>query len=452
MPATAAVPARTAVAVPSVIAPSTGSQPSSAQKPPLGSSTSASAASTTRAVSSASSTRPSSRMRLAIVSQARWAVLLLSSALRWSAARKRRWRKLAPATSTATISATTGSGLRCCCVASPQASARQMTPRPHQRPITSALARLADAVGQPAIALIETPLPRRSGGPGTSRAPIHSQAPLGTCPEDRLCWTASAGCYPVQSSGRNSCAPVFDALSDRLQDVFTKLKGHGRLSEQQVDTALREVRLALLEADVNFKVVKDFVARVRVRAVGEEVTRSLTPAQQVIKIVHEELIVTLGERNVPLELAPRPPTMIMLAGLQGSGKTTTAAKLARHLASKGRKPLLVAADLQRPAAVRQLQVLGEQARVPVFAPADGSAPAAPVAVAAQARTQADRGGQAGVIVAKLDGDARGGAALSVRAVTGVPIKFATVGEKLGDFEAFHPDRLAGRILGMPQLY
>jgi signal recognition particle subunit SRP54 len=313
-------------------------------------------------------------------------------------------------------------------------------------------------------------------------------------------------CYPVQSSRRNSRAPVFDALADRLQDVFTKLRGHGRLSEEQVDAALREVRLALLEADVNFKVVKDFVARVRARAVGEEVTRSLTPAQQVIKIVHEELIVTLGERNVPLELSPRPPTIIMLAGLQGSGKTTTAAKLARHLTSKGRKPILVAGDLQRPAAVRQLQVLGEQASIPVFAPEDGSRPADPVAVASGGVGEAQRAGRdvviidtagrlaidaemmaqaaaiaeathpteillvvdamtgqdavqtavafkqgidvTGVILSKLDGDARGGAALSVRSVTGVPIKFATTGEKLGDFEPFHPDRLAGRILGM----
>jgi signal recognition particle subunit SRP54 len=299
---------------------------------------------------------------------------------------------------------------------------------------------------------------------------------------------------------------VFDTLADRLQEVFTKLRSHGRLSEAQVDSALREVRLALLEADVNFKVVRDFVARVRERAVGEEVTRSLTPAQQVIKIVHEELIVTLGERNVPLTTAPRPPTVVMLAGLQGSGKTTTGAKLARHLASKGRKPLLVACDLQRPAAVRQLQVLGGQAKVPVFAPADGSAPADPVAVAAGGLEEADRTGRdvvivdtagrlaidaemmaqaaaiadriaptevllvvdamtgqdavqtavafkqgvdvTGVILCKLDGDARGGAALSIRSVTGVPIKFATTGEKLADFEPFHPDRLAGRILGM----
>ena len=313
-------------------------------------------------------------------------------------------------------------------------------------------------------------------------------------------------CYPVLAPRRNPSVHVFDTLSDRLQDVFTKLRGHGRLSEAQVDAALREVRLALLEADVNFKVVKEFIARVRERAVGEEVTRSLTPAQQVIKIVHEELIVTLGERNVPLSTAPRPPTVIMLAGLQGSGKTSTAGKLARHLASKGRKPMLVACDLQRPAAVKQLQVLGGQAGVPVFAPADGSAPADPVAVAGGGLEEADRSGRdvvivdtagrlaidaemmaqaaaiadridptevllvvdamtgqdavqtavafkqdvdvTGVILSKLDGDARGGAALSIRTVTGVPIKFATTGEKLADFEPFHPDRLAGRILGM----
>jgi len=309
---------------------------------------------------------------------------------------------------------------------------------------------------------------------------------------------------------------VFDTLSDRLQDVFTKLRGHGRLSEAQVDAALREVRLALLEADVNFKVVKDFIGRVRARAVGEEVTRSLTPAQQVIKIVHEELVTTLGGRNEPLTFAPRPPTVVLLAGLQGSGKTTTAAKLARWLAGKGRKPLLVACDLQRPAAVKQLRVLGEQAKVPVYAPEDGSGPggvaggvggsADPVAVALGARAEAERAGRdvvivdtagrlsidtemmaqaaaikdavaptevllvvdamtgqdavqtavafqegvdvTGVVLTKLDGDARGGAALSIRTVTGRPIKFATTGEKLGDFDAFHPDRLAGRILGM----
>jgi signal recognition particle subunit SRP54 len=299
---------------------------------------------------------------------------------------------------------------------------------------------------------------------------------------------------------------VFDALSDRLQEVFTRLRGHGRLSEAQVDAALREVRLALLEADVNFKVVKDFIARVRERAVGEEVLRSLTPAQQVIKIVHDELIVTLGERTVPLAWAPRPPTVVLMAGLQGSGKTTTAAKLGRWLAAKGRKPLLVACDLQRPAAVRQLEVLGEQAGLPVFAPERGGDGADPVAVARRARDEADRTGRdvllvdtagrlaidaemmaqaaavreavdatevllvvdamtgqdavataqafqegvdvTGFVLTKLDGDARGGAALSIRSVTGRPIKFASTGEKLADFDAFHPDRLAGRILGM----
>jgi signal recognition particle subunit SRP54 len=309
-----------------------------------------------------------------------------------------------------------------------------------------------------------------------------------------------------QSKRKESDAQVFDTLADRLQDVFTKLRGHGRLSEAQVDSALREVRLALLEADVNFKVVKDFIARVRERAVGEEVTRSLTPAQQVIKIVHEELIVTLGERNVPLDFSPRPPTVVLMAGLQGSGKTTTVAKLGRWLAQKGRKPLLVAADLQRPAAVKQLQVLGEQAGLPVFAPHPGGPGADPVPVAAAAREEAERTARDVVVVdtagrlaidtemmaqaaaireaiqptevllvvdamtgqdavataqafqegvdvtgfalTKLDGDARGGAALSIRAVTGRPIKFATTGEKLADFDAFHPDRLAGRILGM----
>src|SRR3712207_5380441 len=299
---------------------------------------------------------------------------------------------------------------------------------------------------------------------------------------------------------------MFDTLSDRLQDTFARLRGHGRLSEAQVDAALREVRLALLEADVNFKVVKDFIARVRERSVGEEVTRSLTPAQQVVKIVHEELVVTLGERNVPLQWSPRPPTVLLMAGLQGSGKTTAAAKLARWLNGKGRKPLLVACDLQRPAAVKQLQVLGEQAKVPVFAPQPGGPDADPVPVALGARDEAERTGRdvvvvdtagrlaidaemmaqaaaireavqptevllvvdamtgqdavstalafqegvdvTGVVLSKLDGDARGGAALSITSVTGRPIKFAATGEKLGDFDAFYPDRLAGRILGM----
>src|SRR4029453_12601263 len=160
---------------------------------------------------------------------------------------------------------------------------------------------------------------------------------------------------------------MFDPLSDRLQDTFARLRSHGRLSEAQVDAALREVRLALLEADVNFKVVKDFIPRVRERAVGEEVTRSLTPAQQVVKIVHEELVVTLGERNVPLTWSPRPPTVLLMAGLQGSDKPTPAPRGAPGWAGRGPKPLLVACDLQRPAAVKQLQVLGEHAKIPVYA-------------------------------------------------------------------------------------
>ena len=299
---------------------------------------------------------------------------------------------------------------------------------------------------------------------------------------------------------------MFDLLSDRLEAVFAKLRGHGRLSEAQVDTALREVRLALLEADVNYRVVKDFIARVRARAVGEEVMRSLTPGQQVVKIVHEELIQTLGGQAVPLTFASRPPTVILMAGLQGSGKTTTAAKLAKWLATRGRTPLLVACDLQRPAAVQQLKVLGEQVGLPVYAPEDGSGRGDPVAVALGARAEAERTARdvvivdtagrlavdaemmaqaaqikdaldptevllvvdamtgqdavqtalafqegvdtTGVILTKLDGDARGGAALSIRAVTGTPIKFAGTGEKLTDFDAFYPDRLAGRILGM----
>jgi signal recognition particle subunit SRP54 len=299
---------------------------------------------------------------------------------------------------------------------------------------------------------------------------------------------------------------MFDALADRLQETFTRLRGHGRLSEGQVDTALREVRLALLEADVNFRVVKDFVGRVRARAVGEEVMKSLTPAQQVVKIVHEELVATLGGSNSPLGMASRPPTVLMMAGLQGSGKTTSAAKLAKHLVGRGRKPLLVACDLQRPAAVKQLKVLGDQVKVPVFAPEDGSGTGDPVAVALAARAEADRTGRdvvivdtagrlavdtemmaqaaaireavqphevllvvdamtgqdavntalafqegvdvTGIVLTKLDGDARGGAALSITTVTGRPIKFAATGEKLADFEPFHPDRLAGRILGM----
>jgi signal recognition particle subunit SRP54 len=296
---------------------------------------------------------------------------------------------------------------------------------------------------------------------------------------------------------------MFDALSERLDAVFKSLTGRGKLSEADVDAGLREIRLALLEADVNFKVVKAFVSRVKERAVDSEVHAALNPGQQVVKIVHEELVRILGEQSAPLDLGSKSPAVIMLAGLQGSGKTTAAGKLALHLKKKGRQVLLVACDLQRPAAVRQLQVVGEQAGVHVHAPVtDGD----PVPVAADSLTEAKRLGcnvvivdtagrtnvddllmqQAadikdavepvetlfiidamigqeavtvakafqeavdftGVILSKLDGDARGGAALSVAEVTGRPIKFASIGEKLDEFEAFHPDRMAGRILGM----
>jgi signal recognition particle subunit SRP54 len=295
---------------------------------------------------------------------------------------------------------------------------------------------------------------------------------------------------------------VFENLSDKLQGVFSKLSARGKLSEADVDAALREVRLALLEADVNFKVVKDFMQRVRERAVGTEVMRSLTPAQQVIKIVHEELIATLGE-PARLNLSGLSPHVIMLVGLQGSGKTTTAAKLALTLRKGGQRPLMVAADTYRPAAITQLEVLGRQLDVPVHSEGDKTPPPRICANAVKrareaaysvvlmdtagrlhindemmyeleqvkARTNpqevllvvdamtgqdavrvADefnkRVGLTGLILTKVDGDARGGAAISVRSVTGVPIKFLGVGEKTDALEVFHPDRLAGRILGM----
>jgi signal recognition particle subunit SRP54 len=295
---------------------------------------------------------------------------------------------------------------------------------------------------------------------------------------------------------------VFENLSDKLQGVFSKLSARGKLSEADVDAALREVRLALLEADVNFKVVKDFIQRVRQRAVGAEVMRSLTPAQQVIKIVQEELIATLGE-PARLNLSGPSPHAIMLVGLQGSGKTTTAAKLALTLRKGGQRPLMVAADTYRPAAITQLEVLGRQLDVPVHSEGDKTPPPKICANAVKrareaaysvvlmdtagrlhindemmheleqvkARTNpqevllvvdamtgqdavrvADefnkRVGLTGLILTKVDGDARGGAAISVRSVTGVPIKFLGVGEKTDALEVFHPDRLAGRILGM----
>lgn len=295
---------------------------------------------------------------------------------------------------------------------------------------------------------------------------------------------------------------MFDNLSDRLQDIFRRLRGRGKLSEKHVDEVMREIRLALLEADVNFKVVKDFIARVRERAVGQEVLRSLTPAQQVIKIVDEELTALLGNKNERINFAGRPPSLIMLVGLQGSGKTTAAAKLAHHLRGQGRHPLMVAADIYRPAAIDQLERLGQQAGIEVYAE-QGADPVTIVgngirkaekegldtvivdtagrlhideemmqelvrvkrehqphetllvvdAMTGQdavnvAQAFADQVGFDGVILTKLDGDARGGAALSIKSVTGKPIKFASVGEKIGDLEPFYPDRMASRILGM----
>jgi len=295
---------------------------------------------------------------------------------------------------------------------------------------------------------------------------------------------------------------MFDSLTDKLQGVFDRLASRGKLTEQDVDVALREVRLALLEADVNYRVAKQLVARVRERAVGVEVMRSLTPAQQVVKIVHEELLSTLGEPSKLVFVGPSPHVM-MLVGLQGSGKTTTAAKLALLLRKSGHRPLLVAADVYRPAAVKQLQVLGQQLDIPVHSEELGIAPeqigAAAVKRARQSaydviildtagRLQVDdsmmselqrvkeatgpkeillvadamtgqdavqvaggfheRVGLTGLILTKVDGDARGGAAISIREVTSIPIKYLGVGEKTSALEVYHPDRLASRILGM----
>lgn len=293
---------------------------------------------------------------------------------------------------------------------------------------------------------------------------------------------------------------MFETLANRLHDIFQELTRRGKLSEADVDAALREIRLALLEADVHFKVVKDFLGRVRTRAVGQEVSRALNPGQQVIKIVNDELIATLGEPE-KLDLGGQPPRVVMLVGLQGSGKTTTAAKLARRLRTEGHKPLLVAADPYRPAAVEQLQTLGQQIDVPVYVGQDKPPDLAAKAVRHAAslgqtlvildtagRLQIDeemmaevaaikrrtdpaevllvadamvgqesvriaqgfhqRVGLTGLILTKVDGDARGGAAISMRSVTGVPIKYLGTGEKLDDVEAFVPQRLASRILGM----
>jgi signal recognition particle subunit SRP54 len=299
---------------------------------------------------------------------------------------------------------------------------------------------------------------------------------------------------------------VFAALSDQLTGILSKLRGKGRLTDADIDATAREIRLALLEADVALPVVRAFIGAIRERARGAEVSQALNPAQQVIKIVYEELIGILGGEARQLRMASRPPTVLMLAGLQGSGKTTLAGKLGLWLKRRGHEPLLVAADLQRPNAVGQLQVLGERAGVEVYAPEPGNGVGDPVKVArgsieharrqsrdvviidtagrlgvdAEMMAQAaairdatepdeivfvidamigqdavttaeafrDGVGISGVVLAKLDGDARGGAALSVRHVTGQPILFASTGEKLDDFDVFHPDRLAGRILGM----
>ncbi|MCE0768172.1 signal recognition particle protein [Pseudonocardia kujensis] len=302
---------------------------------------------------------------------------------------------------------------------------------------------------------------------------------------------------------------MFDTLSDRLSGALRDLRGKGRLSDADIDATAREIRIALLEADVALPVVRSFIARIKERAKGAEVSQALNPAQQVVKIVNEELIGILGGETRRIALAKEPPSVVMLAGLQGSGKTTLAGKLARHLKDQGHTPLLVACDLQRPNAVNQLQIVGERAGVPTFAPEPGNGVGDPVDVArrgvafarekqydivivdtagrlgvdaelmqqasdiraavqpdetlfvvdamigqdavATAEAFRDGVGFSGVVLTKLDGDARGGAALSVREVTGQPILFASNGEKLEDFDVFHPDRMASRILGMGDL-
>jgi signal recognition particle subunit SRP54 len=296
---------------------------------------------------------------------------------------------------------------------------------------------------------------------------------------------------------------AFEGLSSRLQNVFSKLKGKGKVTEEDVNEAMREVRLALLEADVNFKVVKEFIANVKEKAIGQEVFKSFTPGMVVVDIVNKELTALMGGTNAKLARAIKPPTVIMMVGLQGAGKTTTTGKLAKLLQKQNHKPLLVAADIYRPAAIKQLQILGEQLKVPVFALGDQ---VKPVEIAKQALQLAkenhndyviiDTAGRlhideelmdelhqvrevakpdeillvvdamtgqdavnvaesfhqqlelTGVVLTKLDGDTRGGAAISVKAVTGCPIKFAAMGEKLDALEPFHPERMASRILGM----
>ncbi len=296
---------------------------------------------------------------------------------------------------------------------------------------------------------------------------------------------------------------MFDNLSNRLQDIFAKLRSHGKLTEKDVDVAMREVRLALLEADVNYKVVKDFIAKVKERAIGVEVLESLTPAQQVIKIVNEELTELMGSTESKLTFASKPPTVIMLVGLQGSGKTTTAAKLSHFLRSNGRRPFLIGADVYRPAAIDQLKTLADENKIPFYSDDPKTAPLQIIRAGIRAANQngadviiVDTAGRLhiddqmmheleevktevrphqillvvdamtgqdavnvaqafrekldfdGVVMTKLDGDARGGAALSIKAVTGRPIKLVSVGEKMDSLESFHPDRMSSRILGM----
>lgn len=296
---------------------------------------------------------------------------------------------------------------------------------------------------------------------------------------------------------------AFESISEKIQAIFKNLRGKGKLTEKDVQLAMREVRLALLEADVSYKVVKEFIGKITERAIGSEVLESLTPGQQVIKIVHEELTELMGGTQSKISLAPKPPTIVMMVGLQGSGKTTSSAKLARFLKKQGRSPLLAACDIYRPAAIKQLQVLGEQLAIPVFSLGDKQSP---VDIAKGAKAHAEKSGNDlvildtagrlhiddelmdelaqikqqchpqeillvvdamtgqdavnvaekfnqilgldGIILTKLDGDTRGGAALSVKAVTGKPIKFTGVGEKLDALEPFYPERMASRILGM----
>jgi len=296
---------------------------------------------------------------------------------------------------------------------------------------------------------------------------------------------------------------VFGGLSDRLQDIFSRLKGKGKLSEADVNEALREVRVALLEADVNYKVAKDFIASIKNRAVGSEVMGSLTPGQQVVKIVHEELTALMGAEQAKLQVSSKPPTVVLMVGLQGSGKTTSSGKIALWLKGQGKRPLLAAADVYRPAAIDQLEVLGEKTGIPVFSLKEHPDP---VRISQEALEHAKRHGNdyliidtagrlqindelmqeleairavvdpneillvvdamagqdavnvastfnerleiSGIVLTKLDGDTRGGAALSAKSVTGKPIKFTGTGEKLEALEPFYPDRMASRILGM----